>query len=343
MVTKPLISILTPVYNQEHYFEKTINSVLYQTYQNWEWIIIDDGSTDNTRKIINTYKDERIKYFYQEHSGIDKICSTHNKALWLSKGDFIALIDGDDLWPEDKLEKQLQSFINDEVILSYGECYIINSEGKKIDYNKVPNDKEISRNEPLGASLQEFLFKATSFIYNPTVLIKKSALQRIGGFIEYRGLCHDFPTWCRLSLDGKFDPVSQCLGYWRKHNNSVTFYNAEYRFRNKIQFIKDFTEKYKREIESLGFYFIKENIDMHIDKRLQSFIEFLPYDKAILMAKIGMFQEAREEFSIYAKKNPSLKNQCIYYLFYLSKLLNYDIVNPVRKMKENLDTVMKNM
>ncbi len=341
MISKPLISILTPVYNQELYIEKTIKSVLNQTYQNWEWIIMDDGSTDNTRNIINTYKDERIKYLYQEHSGIDKISSTHNEALRLSKGDFIALIDGDDMWPEYKLEKQLNSFIDDKVVLSYGECCIINSGGGKIDYIKVPDDKEISRNEPLGSSLQKFLFQVNSFIYNPTVLIRKSALQKIGGFIVYRGLCHDFPTWCRLSLDGKFDPVSQCLGYWRKHSNSVTFHNAEYRFRNKIQFIRDFAEIYKREIESLGFYFIKENIDTHIEKRLQSFIEFLPYDKAMLLAKISMFQEAREEFSAYVKNNSSLKNQCIYYLFYLSELLNYDIVNPFRKMKGNLDTIMK--
>jgi len=338
-----MVSILTPVYNQELYIEKTIKSVLNQTYQNWEWIIMDDGSTDNTRNIINTYTDERIKYLYQEHSGIDKINSTHNEALRLSKGDFIALIDGDDMWPEGKLEKQLNSFTNDEVILSYGECCIINAEEKKIDYIKVPGDKEISRNEPLGASLQEFLFQASSFIYNPTVLIRKSALQKIGGFIIYKGLCHDFPTWCRLSLEGKFDPVSQCLGYWRKHSNSVTFYNAEYRFRNKIKFIKDFTDLYKQKIDSLEFNLNRDNINYHIEKRLQLFIEFLQYDKALLLAKINMFQEAREEFSAYVRDNSSLKNQCIYYLFYISELLNYDIVNPVRKMKENLDTIMKNM
>ena len=343
MDSKPLISILTLVYNQELYIEKTIKSVLNQTYQNWEWIILDDGSTDNTRSIINTYTDERIKYLYLEHSGIDKISSTHNEALRLSKGDFIALIDGDDMWPEYKLEKQLNSFIDDKVVLSYGECCIINSGGKKIDYIKTPHDKEISRNEPLGASLQEFLFEANSFIYNPTVLIRKSALQRIGGFIVYKGLCHDFPTWCRLSLDGKFDPVSQCLGYWRKHNNSVTFYNAEYFFRNKIQFIKDFTELYKQKIDSLGFDLNRDNINYHLEKRLQLFVKYFLYDRAMLMARISMFQEAKKEFGKYLKKNLSLKNRCIHCLFYISELLNYDIVNPVRKMKENLDTIMKNM
>jgi glycosyltransferase involved in cell wall biosynthesis len=316
--------------------EQTIRSVLSQTYHNWEWIIIDDGSTDSTRDIIHSWKDERIRYHYQEHGGIDKICLTHNKALGLSKGEFIALIDGDDLWPEYKLEKQLESFSDDAVVLSYGECCLINSDGKKIDYVAIPSEKKISRNDPVGTALREFLPNANSFIYNPTILIKKSALDGIGGFVVFKGLAHDFTTWCRLSLEGTFAPLPLCLGYWRKHNNSLTFHNAGYRFRNKIEFIKEFAELYENEIASAGISLTKDEIYTRVESRLRSFIDNLSYDRAMLMAKIGMFKEASEEFRKYLTHNYSLKSRIIDYLFSLSGSIQYDLVNPVRKLKEKI-------
>jgi glycosyltransferase involved in cell wall biosynthesis len=316
--------------------EQTIRSVLAQTYDNWEWIIIDDGSTDSTRDIIHSWRDERIHYHYQEHGGIDKICLTHNKALGLSRGEFIALIDGDDLWPEYKLEKQLGSFSDDAVVLSYGECCLINLDGKKIDYVGIPGEREISRNDPVGTALREFLPNANSFIYNPTTLIRKSALDGIGGFVEFTGLAHDFTTWCRLSLEGTFAPLPLCLGYWRKHNNSLTFHNAEYRFRNKITFIKDFAELYENKIGSPKISLTKNEIYSRVDMRLRSFIDFFSYDRAMLMAKIGMFHEANKEFDTYLRNNSSFKNRIIRRLFSLSESMQYDLVNPVRKLKEKI-------
>ena len=314
--------------------EQTIRSVLNQTYRNWEWIIIDDGSTDNTKDIVNSHKDERIHYYYQEHGGIDSICATHNKALGLSRGEFVAPLDGDDLWPEYKLDKQLEGFLDDAVVLSYWGCCLIAAGGKKVDYVRVPRDERISRNDPVGAALQNFFLKANSFIYNPTVLIRRSALERIGGFVAYRGLAHDFPTWCRLSLEGKFAPVLSCLGYWRKHANSITFHNAGYRFENKIQFIKDFVELYEKKFESMGGSLTKEKIYLCLDQRLQSFLEHFPYDRAMLLANMGMFQDAEEEFGKFLKKNASVKNRGINYLFLISRLIHYDIVNPSRRLKE---------
>jgi len=316
--------------------EQTIRSVLAQTYDKWEWIIIDDGSTDSTREIIHAWRDERIHYHYQEHGGIDKICLTHNKALGLAQGEFIALIDGDDLWPEYKLEKQLESFSDDAVVLSYGECCLINAKGIKIDYVAIPSNKGISRNDPVGTALREFLPNANSFIYNPTVLIKKSALDRIGGFVVFKGLAHDFTTWCRLSLEGTFDPLPLCLGYWRKHNNSLIFHHAGYRFRNKITFIKDFAEFYEKELGASGISLTKDEIYSRVDVRLRSFLDHFSYDRAMLLARIGMFQEAGKEFEKYLGNNSSFKNRFIRLLFSLSASMQYDLVNPMRRLKEKI-------
>ena len=131
MIPAPLISILTPVFNQSAYIKQTIDSVLKQTYQNWQWILVDDGSTDGTGDIITGVKERRIRYFFQEHAGRDHLTGTRNKALAECKGDLIAMLDGDDYWPAYKLEEQVKNFASPDIVLSYGECMIVNGEGKK--------------------------------------------------------------------------------------------------------------------------------------------------------------------------------------------------------------------
>ena len=140
-----LVSIITPVYNCEKLLPMTIESVLNQTYQNWEMLLIDDCSPDNSAEIIGEYskKDKRIKYFkLDQNSGV---AEARNKALKESKGRFIAYLDSDDLWTPEKLEKQVKFMLTNkyaftntdyEVIDEYG-----NSKGKivhmlkKTDYH----------------------------------------------------------------------------------------------------------------------------------------------------------------------------------------------------------------
>ena len=106
MSNKPLISIITPTYNHANYMEKCIESVLEQDYANWEQIIIDDEYTDDTPNIISEFDDERIIYIKQDNIGIQNLNKTYNKALNLSKGEYIAILEGDDYWPDYKLGEQ---------------------------------------------------------------------------------------------------------------------------------------------------------------------------------------------------------------------------------------------
>lgn len=96
MLSTPLVSIITPTYNHEKYITECIRSAISQTYQNWEMIIIDDGSTDRTQTLIKSFSDNRIKYIYQEHLGAYQLGLTYNKALNQTKGKFIAILEGDD-------------------------------------------------------------------------------------------------------------------------------------------------------------------------------------------------------------------------------------------------------
>ena len=102
-----LISIIVPVYNTELYLEETIQSVLRQTYQNWELLMVDDGSTDDSASICKAFtkQDPRIHYLYKTNGGQ---ASARNLGIKKSKGDWLAFLDSDDLWTEEKLSSQIE-------------------------------------------------------------------------------------------------------------------------------------------------------------------------------------------------------------------------------------------
>ncbi len=148
MITKEdLVSIITPTYNSAKFIGETIESVLKQSYENWEMIIIDDCSTDNTKEIIEKYAaiDERIKYYILDKNYGAAIART--KAMELASGKYIAFLDSDDLWYEDKLEKQISFMKRNSYNFVCTAYEQIDEEGRnlgrvfwpkaKADYNKI--------------------------------------------------------------------------------------------------------------------------------------------------------------------------------------------------------------
>ena len=131
-----LVSIIMNCYNGEKYLKQSLNSILKQTYQNWELIFWDNRSTDNSKKIYKSFNDNRFKYFFSDkHTNLH---DARNLALDKAKGDFIAFLDTDDWWLPYKLEKQIPFFKNEEIKLVYGNCWIYkeNSICKKRLYSK---------------------------------------------------------------------------------------------------------------------------------------------------------------------------------------------------------------
>ncbi len=126
----PLVSIIMPCYNAERYIAQSIESVLAQTYQNWELLITDDGSTDRSVDIVSRYSkhDDRINVLVpDEHSGIAR---TRNLSISLAKGRFVAFLDSDDIWKSDKLEKQVNFMLENNVAFTYSSYEIIDVQGK---------------------------------------------------------------------------------------------------------------------------------------------------------------------------------------------------------------------
>lgn len=128
---KELISIITPTYNCAKFIGKTIESVLNQTYQNWEMIIVDDASKDNTEEVVSTYKDERIKYIKLEENG--GAAKARNRAMEEAKGNYMAFVDSDDLWKSDKLEKQIKYMKENNYNFCCTAYEQIDEEGNKLD------------------------------------------------------------------------------------------------------------------------------------------------------------------------------------------------------------------
>ena len=264
----PLVSIITPTYNHEKYISDCIHSVLTQTYQNWEMIIVDDGSIDNTYNIAHSCaeKDHRITVFAQKNIGIFRLAETYNFALKQSKGKYIAVLEGDDVWLPEKLALQVTGLEKDDhAVLSYGKAY---SSREDLDFNyqlisleHIPN--EIKTNNPIGMIANRILFE--NFIPALTVVIRRESLDMIGGFKQSNHLpLVDLPTWIELSLYGKFIFVNSPCARWRVYPNQVTkTYTAEMWegfYQHAISFYERHKSFFDKQVSRKGidkFYFKK--------------------------------------------------------------------------------------
>lgn len=283
----PLVSVISPTYNHEKYISECIESVLAQTYRNWEMIIIDDGSSDHTAEIAEKYalKDSRIKLFRQSNVGIFQLSKTYNKALEYSNGDYIAILEGDDIWDDKKLELQVEAMEKDEqIVLCWGQTEVINSDRSKI-YSVQPELNSGNRiyfdNDPVGSILNVFLFN--NCIPALTLLIRKTVLLEIGGFIQNFGLpLVDLPTLYELSLLGKFKFLPVTLGGWRIYAGQVTKTYPVEMTQGFYQLALQFFRNHQSEMPG-G---IRENsISKHYKKRL-----------VISYARSGRYKLIRKEF-----------------------------------------------
>ena len=147
---QPLVSIIMNCYNGESYLPESIESLLSQSYKNWELIFWDNQSKDKSSEILKSYKDERIKYFYaNEHTSLYK---ARNLAIEKSKGNFIAFLDTDDLWNREKLELQMPFFNDPDVGVVFSNLWMLKKNekkkklytNKKLPKGKIYNEKRCS-------------------------------------------------------------------------------------------------------------------------------------------------------------------------------------------------------
>ncbi len=171
-----LVSIITPTYNAAEYIRETIRSVQAQTYTNWELIIVDDCSTDNTEDIVKEYLvDERIRYVKTaENSGAAK---TRNTGIRLSKGKWIAFLDSDDLWEENKLSKHIDFMQREKLAFSFTSYNVINDRNQIISKFEPKKDrydyKDILKHCYIGCSTAIYDSEALGKVEMPEAAIKR--------------------------------------------------------------------------------------------------------------------------------------------------------------------------
>lgn len=248
---EPLVSIITVTYNHEKFIGQCIESVLAQSFNDWEMIIIDDGSTDKTSEIIAGYKDKRIKYIKQKNKGIWKLGESYNKALDISEGEFIAILEGDDFWPSNKLEKQLPSFDNQKVVLSWGKGGVLYNNQVTIVEPHFKNEGFDSDNSNKKAKLKELIL--SNFVAPAvTVMIRKKKLLEVGGFKQTPYTPYvDYPTWLELALVGEFLFVNEVLGFWRRHPGQATARMRSEQLLGSAQLKLDFYKKLPPEAKEI--------------------------------------------------------------------------------------------
>ena len=215
---EPLVSVIIPVYNGENFVGETIQSVLDQTYQNMEIIILDDASTDHSRKIIDSFKDIRIKTIFCEEN--HNICYTGNIGFREAKGKYVALIGHDDLWKPDKLEKQV-AFLEEHP--AYSACFtwvdVIDDDGN-IANRKCRSIYEgfCIDNEPENQRLEKLFFQG-NFLCAPSACIRKTLLDKVGGYRYALLQLQDFDLWMRLFLFGPAFIMKEKLVFYRRFCN----------------------------------------------------------------------------------------------------------------------------
>jgi glycosyltransferase involved in cell wall biosynthesis len=215
----PLVSIIVPVYNCAEWVGFTVDSVLNQTYTNWELLLINDGSTDQTPAVLEELatKDSRIRVIHQTNGKQGK---ARNNGIRSSKGSWIAFLDADDIWPPNKLNDQLKISFDQSVDLTFTDGFICI--GNQMDLRTF-RFGVLDRVFKGPMAVQEF--HAQNLIPTSSVMVKKTVLDSYGAFPEELEIqnCEDYLLWTRLLNQGAiFLGISEPLLYYRVHDQSST-------------------------------------------------------------------------------------------------------------------------
>jgi len=285
---QPLISILLPVYNGELFLRESIESILKQTYTNWELLIVDDGSKDNSSVIIESIKDDRIRFIKKNNTGLG---DTLNQMLSFAKGDFIARQDQDDISLPTRLEKQTDFLLKNPGVSLVGTwSKIINS--KDIDtgrYHKHPTaNKEIKMD----------LFFDNPFVHS-SVMLRKAILNDCGLYNDkLPSLVQDFEYWFRISQKYEVANIAEILLEYREIETSISRTITDFGTIVAEQCAKNISSALPHEnIETIRnlAYFYHESKKISVDLTaglLSGFIALVhSLEKTITKNNIGLYSE----------------------------------------------------
>jgi len=283
MSENPLVSVVIATYNMAQHLPSAVQSILAQTYENIELLIIDDGSSDNTQNVLEPFlKDSRAIYRRQENKGQ---AAAKNHGVFEAKGKYIAFLDADDMWVSEKLELQIPVFSKSKAIgIVYAKVMCINESGEHIG---------IASNNMLRGRLSSQLFVRNNIGFGTSV-VKKECFERLGGFNESIRMGIDYDLWLRFSTQYEFDYVDSPLLYYRIWPGQMSN-NCKGRYLNGIQIMKNFlhnfpgvidkkTEKAAWAYTYVGFGQCVRSLDGKFIPCLKLYLHALTYKPTCLLA-----------------------------------------------------------
>lgn len=302
------ISVLMPCYNGASYLKSAIKSILGQTFFNFQFIIIDDGSTDNTEEIISLFKDERILYKKKEHTGLS---DSLNYGLKIVQTELVARMDADDIADRTRLNTQYNFISNNPGYDIIGSnIYIINNFNKilfKLDYPE--KDLEIKKN-----------LLVNSVIPHPSVLMKKNVFEKVGYYKYGDDSIQDYYLWLHAIDKVRFYNIQKYLYYYRKNDDSMTGSLEKFRL-DRIKVYK-MMEKFMAENEKLNFV-----TDVEKDKLNSKFL--IRYSPHIELKKIQTKQNLSFLWKLYyiAICSVPFKLRTLYFFYNPKKRLFFFLNN----------------
>ncbi len=212
----PKVSVIIPTYNRAKFLPRTIDNVLCQTYQDFEILVIDDGSSDNTREIMQEYIKKhtgKIRYFYKENGGVP---TARNLGIQLSNAEFIAFLDSDDIWDADKLKYQMQYMDeHPQIYMCNTDVEYIDEDDKSLGYskrrNKIPFDGMVFR----------YVFQHHGIVTS-TMVVKKCVFDKIGLLDENLPIGDDTDIILRIAKSFQIGFIEKPLVKYRMHNMNIS-------------------------------------------------------------------------------------------------------------------------
>lgn len=226
----PLVSVVMAVYNGEEYLDKAIESILNQSYKNFEFIIINDGSNDHTQDILDKYQadDSRVVTISRENKGL---VASLNEGILLAKGELIARMDADDISFLERLAEQVAFMKANPQVVCCGSFYeVIDEDGDSLTILDAPiEDSEI----------QKLLMQGHTVICHPTAMFRKSVFLEVGGYQKKFYLVEDLDLWIRLGEFGLLSNIPLPLVKYRTNSESVSTKNSETQLQRASQVIAE--------------------------------------------------------------------------------------------------------
>ena len=209
MNRKPLVSIIMNCLNGEEFLNFALESILNQTYKNCELIFWDNKSTDNSAKILKSFRDKRIRYFYAKKR--TELHKARNLAIKKTRGEFIAFLDVDDIWSKEKLSLQIPKFKNKKIGLVYSNFYKLYEKNKK----KIAHQNNLPRGKITNSIIKNYQIGII------TVVIRKKFINKKNPFDFKYDLISDYDFGLDFSLKHNFESINKPLAYYRIHKNQI--------------------------------------------------------------------------------------------------------------------------